>query len=301
MVGLESTETKAQRLVNTYNPALGRHHLMTPSEWEQVGELVRRLVTPFTDLRGEQIRDYLRAAAKLCVWVLRLDGEMSTESVLTTRVVEGYLRSVPQGAPDEAPYLWRLAHRHGVANDVAPSARQVARRPLTSPYTSQELATLLAEAQAQPTELRRATLLAIIVLGAGCGLVRESSRDVCAADVHQHADGMFVRSASRCTKVLPEFEERLSELTRLRPSGRLLGAVQPRFVTQQAHRWLDGRSGIPHLSVDSLRARYIVAALHSSATVLEVLAWTGLRSPAALWRYAEGLEGPSTCPRTLAL
>lgn len=291
----EPTKSPAA-IVRQYNPAIGRHHLVSPEEWKRIGGLVRQMAQPFTRLAGQQVRDYLRAATKLCAFALRHDGVLSVKAVLAPRVIEGYLRQVPRGARDEEPYLWRLAREHGTVKPDRPVRHQVGRRELKPPYSDQEVAALLEEARAQSTPLRRTTLLAIFVLGAGCGLVRESVRDVCASDVHRHVDGVFVRANGRCAKVLDEFESDLAELVALRPTGRLLGDAQARFTTVQAHTWLDRRRGIPHLSVDRLRASYVHALLRSRATLLEVLAWTGLQSTHSLWRYVTQLERPSACP-----
>ena len=291
-----SQTTAPADIVRRYNPAIGRHHLVSPEEWKRIGGLVRQMATPFTRLGGQQVRDYLRAATKLCAFALRHDGVLTVKSVLAPRVIEGYLRQVPRGARDEEPYLWRMALQHKTVAPGAPVRHQVGRRELQPPYSDQEVATLLEEARAQPTTLRRTTLLAIFVLGAGSGLVRESARDVCASDVHRHEDGVFVRVPGRCAKVLDGFEADLEELIALRPTGRLLGDAQARFATVKAHQWLDGRSGIPQLSVDRLRASYIHSLMRSHATLLEVLDWTGLRSTHSLWRYVEQTVRPSSCP-----
>jgi len=287
----------AKQLVATYNPTLGRHALVEPEEWVVVGPLVRQLAEPFTRLKGGQIRDYLRAATKLCAFAARHDGELSVTGVLEQRVIEGYLRQVPRGAKDDEPYLWRLAREHKVVPAEVPVRHQVGRRARLRPYEDHEVATLLDEARAQSTENRRATLFAIVVLGAGAGLVREYVRDVCAHDVHRHGSDVFVRTTNRCAKVLEGFEDDLDELVALRPKGRLLGSAQAKFITVEAHRWLDGRHGIPHLSVDRLRASYVNRLLRSPASALDVLDWTGLDSSNSLRDYLTGSERTIACPR----
>ncbi len=283
-------------VIETYNPALGRHHLVTPVEWAQIGDLVREMVGPFEYLKGEQIRNYMRAATKLAAFVLRLDGELTIQGVLSPTAIRGFLRSLPAGAQDEEPYLWRLARAHGtVATDV-PGRREIPRRALKPPYSAEEVEALLSAARSQSTKERKANILAIVVLGAGCGLVRAASRDVTAIDVHQHSDGTYVRAPSRCARVLPAFEDVLDELVRLRPAGRLLGPAQVKYATVMAHRWLDGRRGIPRLSVDRLRASYLTTLLQSNFTLLEVMAWSGLKTSDALWRYVNMLPAPSGCP-----
>ena len=287
----------AAQIVEAYNPAIGRHHLVSPQEWRDLASVVRQAVAPFSHLRGEQIRDYLRAMTKLAAFVQRLDGELSVEAVLAPASIRGFLRSQPPGIRDEEPYLWRLARAHGTVSDDVPVRHQLGRRGLKAPYAEEEIQALLLAGHSQSTELRQLNVLAIVVLGAGAGLVRESSRDVCASDVHRHEDGMFVRARGRCAKVLPEFEAELEEMARRRPKGRLLGTAQPRFVTAQAHQWLDDRRGVPRLSVDRLRASYLVELMHRGHNLVEVMTFSGLTTTESLMRLATYLSPPSSCPR----
>jgi len=259
--------------------------------------VVREAVAPFNHLRGAQIRDYLRSMTKLTAFVRRLDGEMSVAAVLAPASIRGFLRSQPAGTRDEEPYLWRLARAHGTLPMEEPVHHQVGRRDLKAPYAPEEIEALLLAGHSQPTELRRLNVLAIVVLGTGVGLVRESSRDVCANDVHRHEDGVFVRARGRCAKVLPGFEAELEELVRCRPKGRLFGTAQPKFITVQAHQWLDARRGVPRLSVDRLRASYLIELMRRGHTLVEVMAWSGLKTTDTLWRLTAHLSAPSTCPR----
>ena len=283
-------------LLERYNPALGVHHLVTPSEWSAVGDLVREAARPFTRLAGEQVRDYLRAMTKLTAFAHRLDGPLTVEVVLAPWTIRAYLDSVPAGARDEAPYLWRLAREHQTVEPDAQVRTEVGRRPLSPPYTVGEVDALLATARALGTRLRRTQLLAVVVLGAGCGLVRQRARVVTAADVHPHDDGLFVRAAGSCSKVRSAFESDLAELRALRPVGPLVGPPRSTGTTHQLHAVLDGRRGIPHLSVDRLRATYLDALLRGEASIVEVFAWSGLKNYESLARYIEQLPPPSACP-----
>lgn len=288
---------RTAEVIANYNPAIGPHPLVKPREWAQISALVHEICAPFGHLKGEQIRPYLRAATKLTAFVLRLEGELTVEAVLSPTAIRGFLRQLPGGVPDEEAYLWRLARKHGTVPTAAPVRHEIGRHELKAPYSAAEIEALLSAAQAQPTELRRLNILAIVVLGAGCGLVRQSVRDVCAADVHEHRDGVFVRAAGRCARVLPEFGEALRELVRARPTGRLLGPAQPKYSTVKAHQWLDRLHGVPRLSVDRLRATYIVALLSGVVALNEIAAATGHQDWTALVRYASFLPPPAACPR----
>ncbi len=290
------TPWTSRETIEFYNPAIGRYGLVEPAEWAAIGDLVRAAVEPFAHLKGEQIRPYLRAMTKLTAFVLRIGGELTIASVLAPRTVKGFLRSQPAGARDEEPLLWRLAQAHGTVALDSPVQVQIGRRVPKPPYSAAEIDALMLAARSQPTKLRRLNITAIVVLGAGAGLVRRSVRDVCAKDVHRHVDGVFVRASGRCARVLPEFEAVLESLAAQRRRGRLLGSAQPKFSTVKAHQWLDYRRGVPRLSVDRLRATYIVTLLTSPVSIHEVMAATGHESWHSLLRYARYLPRQSTCP-----
>lgn len=236
--------------IQSYNPALGRHPLVTPKEWAAIGDFVREAARPFASLAGEQVRPYLRAMTKLAAFAHRLDGELAFDIVLAPSTIRAYLANLPSGVVDEEPLLWRLALEHGIITPDEPVRRTVGRRPLMPPYTNADIEALFLAARTQSTKLRRTNLLAAVVLGAGCGLVRSGARDVTAADVHSHDDGAFIHTQGRCAKVRDSFECPLKALTDSRPEGRLLGPVYRSGSTTNLHQLLDNRRGVPRLSVD---------------------------------------------------
>jgi hypothetical protein len=279
-----------------YNPAIGRYPLTSPREWAAKGLLVREAAYPFIYLAGEQVRPYLRAMTKLAAFAYRLDGEMTLEAVLDPWVIRSFLAGLPTGTVDEEPILWRLASERGTITPQEPVRRSVSPRPYKNPYLDAEVAALLLASDSLSTELLRNNLLSVVVLGAGCGLVRSNSRGVTAGDVHHHDDGLFVRSAQHCAKVRDVFEPRLRELIHARPTGQLLGPSDTSGSTVKLHQMLDHRRRIPHLSVDRLRATYINGLLTGEANLLQIIRWAGLKSLDSLGGCVEQLPPSSSCP-----
>ena len=283
--------------LESYNPALGRHALVSAKEWKAIGTIVREAARPFTKLAGEQVRPYLRAMTKLAAFVHRLDGGLDIDVVLAPATIRAFLANLPSGVIDEEPLLWRLALEHGIITPDEPVRRTVGRRPLMSPYTSADIEAFFLAARTQSTKLRRTNLLAAVVLGAGCGLVRSGARNVTAADVHSHDDGAFIRTQGRCAKVRDSFECPLKAVTDSRPEGRLLGPVYRSGSTTNLHQLLDNRRGVPRFSVDRLRTTYLYALLNGEANLAQVIAWSGLRDITSLTGYVELIAPTSCCPR----
>jgi integrase len=221
--------------------------------------------------------------------------ELSVEVLLSPALVDSYLASARDEAKDPAPYLQRLSDSWGLAR-AGEAHTGIARPDYRGPYSDDEISALLLAARNQCNTGRAATLLAIIFLGAGCGITREAARDVTALDLHQHDDAWFVRTPKYCARVREEFLPLFYEVTSQRPTGRLRGEMKHKFVTAAASQWLSKRRGVPALSVDRLRATYVCALLSEGASVLNVLAWSGLRGAESLGGYlAHVLRPLSIC------
>jgi hypothetical protein len=167
---------------------------------------------------------------------------------------------------------------------------------VAKPYSSAELEALRVFASTMTNQNRRTSLLALLCLGAGCGLSRGNLRGVTASSVHFHGDRLFVRSPHRCSVVLPNYVELLHGLCALRPEGQLIGA-QKRNVTTSIVTWTHQRVGIPELNSDRLRSTYIVALFDNGVSLYELVSWTGSRYVATFaeyFEYARPLASP--CP-----
>ena len=290
--------------IKAYNPAKGDRAATTPEVWKVIRPFVVGSVKPVTELRPNSVRPFLTALTHLATFAHRHGYDLKREVVLAPAMIQAFVTKLPKGSPDYEPYLWRLSKEWGLTEGTAVVNDGVARPVYLSPYSDDELQALLFAAQNQATEHRRATLLAIIFLGLGCGIVRDAARDVCASDLHQHDGGeWFVAAAGRCAKVREGFADLGLEVISLRPDGRLRGDRNPDEVVGAAAVWLRRRRGVPGLSADRLRANYICALLNEGTALVDVLAWTGLRSCEALDGYLPYLTPSLTGPykeRTVA-
>lgn len=291
-------DPNTQAFVKAYNPAKGDHAATTPEVWKAIRPFVTTTIEPLAHLRPNSVRPFLTALTHLATFAHHHAYNLKRDVVLAPAMIRAFVAKLPKGSPDYEPCLWRLSKEWELTDDGAEVKDSVARPAYLTPYNDDEIEALLFAAQNQATEQRKATLLAIIFLGLGCGIVRDAARDVCASDLHEHEDGeWFVAAPGRCAKVRDGFIELGLEVVALRPEGRLRGERNPDEVVGAAAVWLRRRRGVPGLSADRLRANYICALLNEKAALVDVLAWTGLRSCEALDGYIPYLAPTLTCPK----
>lgn len=274
---------KSVALIENYLPAKGAHALVSPPQWKRVQVLVKEAVMPFASLHDVAVRSYLKAMLLLAMWADENGYALELDVVLTENLVWAFVKQQPFGAFDYEPHLWRLAAAHHTVSEAATTRSQIVRPRYLAPYSDDELAKLISFASDLSNQHRRDTLLAIIVLGAGCGISRHRLRAVTAKSIHQHGGETFVSSFDFCAKVSADFVPLLHEVAAVRPEGPLVRALGNN-LTAHAAEWTKERRGVPVLSADRLRANYVVALLESGTSTLDVLRWTGLQK-------LEGLQG----------
>ena len=267
---------------------------LTEKDEQHVEELVRASVGPMAYFQRNSIYPYLRGATELVQWALEHGYDLELETVFCEHLVWAFLAQRPKGSFDHSAHLWRLVRAHGPVSTQANAAGRTPRQVYQSPYSDDELAALLEFAQSLTNEFRRATLLTLVALGAGCGITRQRVRDVRARDVHLHGDVMFVK-VGHCAKVLPAFAELLASACVRQPEGNLVPSGKTN-VTERCAGWTEGRRGVPVFSTDRLRATYIVAAMNEGASLTELMAWTGLKGCDALEPYLRFVKvGEPSC------
>ena len=280
-------------MVQHYNPATGPRPLVSSAIWHDIGPVVVKGVEPLLDLPGQQVRPYLNAMTRLVSWSHSHGYALSARTVLATRMVRAYVSTLKPGDADDEPFLWRLSKAWNLTPEGAKVRDSVARRDYQAPYAASEVDALLFAAQCQNSQHRRATLLAIVALGAGCGVTRESARDARGSQLHQHDDDWFFATPTHCAKVRPELLGVLNEVIALRPVGRLRGDAEEKFITSMAAKWVKDRRGVPALSIDRLRSTYVCDLLAHGASLIDVLDWTGLNGAESLNGYLKYVERPS--------
>ena len=287
----------AKEFVDRYNPARTKDGFATKAEWRAIRPFVEEAMTPVMHLKATGLRPFLIALTRIGVFAHKNGQPLEVSRVLAPAMINAFLAQLKKGERDVAPRLWRLSKAWGLvpSTTVAPSG--IPRPDYLTPYTDDEIETLLDVSEHQPTQHRRATLLAIIFLGAGAGVVRTDAREVTVSDIHHHASGdLFVFANDHCAKVRPEFVELAAKLKELRPKGRLRGNRKPGDVTTNAAVWIANRYGVPALSANRLRATYISALINQGVSLFDLITWTGLQSAEALDGYLDQLKDQApTC------
>jgi hypothetical protein len=274
-----------------YNPAKGNQAVVTPAEWSVVSEFVRGTVAPLAWMTANSLRPYLTAMTRLAKWTVARGLPLDTSYVLSPDLLEAFAVSQEFGVASVASYLARLGSANGVAIVANNLNVGVPRPEYKLPYSDEELAALVLFIRAHRNKNRRATMMSIVALGVGAGVVRSRLRGVSASSVHVHEGlGTFVRTSENCAKVREECIELLTEACTLRPRGKLLGGLSGADLTSVAAQWVTGHVGVPTLSTDRLRATYVVALLNEGHELRQLMAWTGLQTAEALDNYLPMLE-----------
>ena len=285
----------AEDFVKQYNPARDSRGFVSKEEWREIRPFVRQAISPLMDLKATSLRPFLIALTRLGVFAHKNAQAMKVEIVLSPAMIKAFVATLKKGERDVEPNLWRLAKAWNLVPSSESVTDGVPRPDYLTPYTTDEIDALVDAALNQPTTLRSATLLSIIFLGAGAGVVRIDAREVTSTDIHFHSDGsMFVFAGDHCAKVLPEFVELANQVRALRPTGRLRGDRDPSNLTANAAVWIKGRRGVPALSADRLRATYMCALLESGTGLLDLLSWSGLKSAEALDGYINQVSGSTS-------
>ena len=269
--------------LEVYNPALGRHAFVTPEKWQRIRLVGIESVQPLRSLTANYLRLFLIAMVRYVDWADNLGYPLELARILDPDLITAYAVT-PASKDAEVKMIWRLSCEAGIAPSSEMKKARSNRRSYASPYSPAEIASLVNAARAQATTNRRMTLLAVIVLGAGCGVVREGANDVAASDVHLHGSDWFVRTPTYCARVRPEYVSTLKEVATARPEGPLRGQADARNLFSRAKEWLEAQRGVPQLSADRLRSTYICDLLATSG-VYQVLSWSGLESLQSLKRY----------------
>ena len=155
--------------------------------------------------------------------------------------------------------LRAIAHARAGAPPPILLARERAKRP----YTSREIASYLALADAQATEARRHRAGALVCLGAGAGLVGADLKAVTGTDVCSRSGGMVVEVSAgrrpRVVAVLARYHGRLSAAAAFAGGRLLIGGTSTsrRNVTTPLTASLAGGRDLPRLEIARLRATWL--------------------------------------------
>jgi len=285
-----------------YNPAKGRPPLVSSTEWIAIRSFVVAAAEPLNHLSNASVCRYLRALIGLALYYKARGQDLTVSFLFRTDVLQAYAKAAKIDRA-EVGCLSRLAKEHGLAlSAVLPSGSPLPAYAM--PYSDDEVDALLRAAENLGTENlgtenRRLTASAVLLLGAGCGIVRQGAANITATSVHFHGDMLFVSVDGRCAKFRDTFITPLLELTEARPTGRLRGTMKPDNVIEKVRTWLCGMPGVPTLFINQLRATYICAHLSDGVGLVDLMAWTGLQSAESVDGYLGNVHTARSCPRVV--
>jgi hypothetical protein len=167
---------------------------------------------------------------------------------------------------------------------------------LLSPYTRQEIASILFFASSLSNEVRRDKIQGLVLLAAGCGFLGRDFYGVSKDHLHHHDQMLFIRTHDRCAMVLPEYEDALLDFASKRSEPCLVDMANLRELSQQCARWTANRVGVPQVRSYRLRNTYVVSLLNARLSLRDVLLSSGISTLDGLNAYLPFLQAPSeTC------
>jgi hypothetical protein len=254
--------------------------------WSVVESTVNTAVTAATSAAAARAR-YRTHAAAFAGWAYRETGDTAINH-FRYDLIERYIEVGMPGAKDSTratrrSILRRIARRAHPLLSVSPDPKPIAYRRVRAPYAAHEVASYFRLAEAQPTAGRRDSLMAILVLGLGCGLDCGDLGWVRGVDVRETDNGVDVAVGGRRPRVvtcLSWHEDRLITLAASAADDLLIGGTQQgrRNVTSVTLGRLLQDNSVPPLVVARLRSTWLTAHLAANTPLPVVMRAAGLRT-----------------------
>ncbi len=270
-----------------------------PPVWEDVAPLVRAVVTAAVHAVPYDVERLLHVTASLAVWATVAGHPKDPDAWLRNEVIDAYVLSRAAGlqpASIRTYRTWLLRVRDALAwseRGEAPPARLHADTNPHSPYSQVELAGLRHWA----VHLRgqqRSDALALLGLGAGCGLQPKEIASSLGCHLRRRGEGHGPLVHTGVTREHPlavhaGWEDTLEELARQAGDEYLF---RPRRTVEYAKNLISSWSllhrppdGLPKVSVGRLRATWIVRLMATGLGHNLIAKAAGLASAASLARY----------------
>ncbi|MFF2952661.1 hypothetical protein ACFVVU_15115 [Kitasatospora sp. NPDC057965] len=277
-----------------------------PPEWEAVADGVRMLVAAVAEQVRYPVMLVLRVTSALAVSAERAGLPRDPAVWLEQRTISRYL----SGATDlkgstVQKYASVLARVHEalvwVERSEAPRPRLRAARSRAVPYDVSELTRLDVWARALPDSTTgRRSALALIALGAGCGLMPGEITATRGSDIVPLPSGALAISVPESTRLVicrSLWEEGLADLAQVAgddylfaPGRKVSGAKN--LVSNWTKRNESADPRVPRLDAQRLRSTWIVALLRDRVPANLIAGAAGLKSTAALDPYHRWVPAP---------
>ncbi|MER7797481.1 hypothetical protein [Microbacterium sp. NPDC096154] len=272
--------------INSFRP------VATP-EWDAVADFVKSHVHRYAgERKPAAVRQAMSVLAAYAAWIHRTHAASLTEQAFAPQLIDYYAftvrtkSTVQSTAARERKLLRTIAGLHtGVEQGRATTSAQP-----VAPYSSAEIARFRTWADLQPTRYR-AGCIAIVALGAACGLTRAEMSEARGEDIIDDADGLpSMRVRVGRLRVVPAMLGWEADFALLAAAGdkRLLPVAY-----DQVYAHYDDVQGQERPSPQRLRATWMVNQLNARVQVPVLLAAAGLTSADSLRRFLPFVEPPA--------
>ncbi|AJT66526.3 hypothetical protein T261_4889 [Streptomyces lydicus] len=278
---------------------LGYRPLDQPSEWPLVADGVRMVAAATCDSVPYPVQKVMLVLSGLAMFAERVGLARDPLVWLAPETITRYLLTRPalRGSTLQTYRCALLRVREALlwlqsGQQATPKMRASRQRPV--PYTPPELARFLMWARGLPGGAARGgSALALLALGAGCGLSRRevlAARGAHVTALPSDAVVVAVPGSDRLVVCRAMWEEVLAERARSAGHGYLFlpqreAAAPKNGITNWVERIQRGSSGVPELKLARLRSTWIVELLRQRVPEDVVAAAAGMGSTAGLAPY----------------
>ncbi len=258
-----------------------------PKTWQLVADAVMDAIGRASRADSTSHR-YRSHAAAFAVWANREGAAPDIEGIFRENLIERYIEVGMPDAKDSTratrrAILRRIARKAHPETSIEPTPGPIAYRRVRAPYCAHEVAAYFSNAEAQPTEGRRNSLLAVLNLALGCGLGCGDLGWVRGIDIVRTDDGVEVAvGGRRARKVvcLSRYEDRLATLAATSEGNLLIGGstLGRHNVTSVTLGRLLQDTSIPPLVVSRLRSTWLTAHIAATTPLPLIMRAAGLKT-----------------------
>ena len=276
---------------------------LDPITWHSVAVAVMDAVERASAADSTR-RRYRSHAAAFAVWAKRQGAPPEIGGFFRTELIERYVEVGMPSAKDSTratrrSILRRIARHADPVLSVSAAPTPIGYRRVRVPYESPEVVSYFRLAEAQPTPGRRDSLMAVLLLGLGCGLDCSDLGWVRGVDVRQTHDGVEVAVGGRRSRrvvCLSRYEGRLANLATAAGENLLIGGSvlgRHNITSVTLGRLLKDRSA-PPLVVSRLRSTWLTSHLVANTPLPLIMQAAGLKTVRPLEDLLEFAPGHST-------
>ena len=230
-------------------------------------------------------------------------GAVSASEIFRLELIERYIEvGMPEAKEStrasRRSILRRIARHAHPTLSMLPEPTPIAYRRVRAPYEAHEVASYFRTVEAQPTKGRRDSLMAVLLLGLGCGLDCGDLGWVRGVDVQTTDNGVEVAVGGRRSRrvvCLSRYEDWLADLAPAAGQNLLIGGsvVERHNVTSVTLGRLLKDMSVPPLVVSRLRSTWLTSHLKANTPLPLIMRAAGLKTVRPLEDLLEFVPGCS--------